>query len=114
MNTVSGVLTDLRLNLRSFLLEIALDLLGERVDGLFMRLVEGTDHGIVDELAVLEVIIDERHVQGHIDKHVQVAASKRQYSARMKARTNWMMYARLSTHQNLRIRLIFSWSWLDR
>lgn len=79
-----------------------------------MRLVEGTDEGIVDELAVLEVIIDERHVQGDIDKHVQVAACRGRYSARMKARTNWMMYARLSTHQNLRMRLIFSWSWLDR
>ena len=39
-----------------------------------MVLVEGTDHGVIDDLTVLEVIIDECDVEDNIHQDVKVAA----------------------------------------
>jgi hypothetical protein len=39
-----------------------------------MGLVEGTDEGVIDELTVLEVIIDEGDVEDNVEQDVQVAA----------------------------------------
>lgn len=84
-------MADAGLHLLRFLFEVAFQFFGEGVDGFLVALVEGVHEGIVDELAVAEVVVDEGDVEGDVDQDVQVAACAGGYSASMKARTNWMM-----------------------
>jgi len=49
-----------------------------------------------------------------INNNIQVSASVKSYSASAKDKTNWTIYAKDSTHQNLSILIIFYGSWLER
>jgi hypothetical protein len=57
-----------------FLFEIVLQLFGDVVDGVLVIFIERANQGIINLLAVLELIVDERYVNGEVHQDVEVAA----------------------------------------
>jgi len=63
-------------------LEVFLEVFGEVVDGVLVVFVEGSDNTIVDELAVVEVVVDECGVDEEVEDDIEVPALVVRYSAK--------------------------------
>lgn len=65
-----------------FLFKILLYIVSEVVYPLLVIFIKGADHSVIDELAVVEVIVDQHYVDEKIEDYVQIAILIWKYSAR--------------------------------
>ncbi len=72
--------------------------------------VEWSHDGVIDNLAVPKLIVNECHMKDQIEDDIQITMWSAYYSARRKDRKYWRRMAIERTHQNLRMRVILSGS----